>query len=64
MQVDPVRWQRTMLMLSAVVGVVLLIGAFLVGWFRPAGLVGQSKIIADRKLGTLYVAVDGRCIRR
>ena len=60
MQVDPVRWQRTMLMLSAVVGVVLLIGAFLVGWFRPAGLVGQSKIIADRKLGTLYVAVDGR----
>ncbi|MBY0443341.1 MAG: type VII secretion protein EccB [Mycobacteriaceae bacterium] len=60
MQVDPVRWQRTMLMLSAVVGVVMLVGAFLIGWFRPAGLVGTSKIVADRKLGTLYVSVDGR----
>lgn len=60
MQVDPVRWQRTMLMLSAVVGVVMLAGAFLIGWFRPAGLVGTSKIVADRKLGTLYVSVDGR----
>jgi type VII secretion protein EccB len=60
MQVDTVRLQRTMLMLSAVVGAVMVAGAFLIGWFRPAGLVGTSKIVADRKLGALYVSVDGR----
>jgi len=60
MQVDPVRWQRVMLMLSGVVGAVLLILAFVIGWMRPAGVVGQSKIVADRKTGALYVSVDGR----
>lgn len=60
MEVNPVRWQRTLLMLSAVLGVVLVIGVFLYGWFRPAGLVGNSRIVADRRLGTLYVSVDGR----
>ncbi len=60
MQVDPVRWQRVMLMLSGVVGAVLLILAFVIGWIRPAGVVGQSKIVADRKTGALYVSVDGR----
>nr|VTP02304.1 ESX-1 secretion system protein eccB1 [Mycobacterium riyadhense] len=60
MEVNPVRWQRTLLMLSAVFGVVLVVGAFLFGWFRPAGLVGTSRIVADRRLGTLYVSVDGR----
>lgn len=60
MDVNPVRWQRTLLMLSAVLGVALVVGAFVYGWFRPAGLVGHSAIVADRKLGTLYVSVGGR----
>lgn len=60
MQVDPVHWQRVMLMLSGVVGAVLLIVAFVIGWMRPAGVVGQSKIVADRQTGALYVSVDGR----
>jgi type VII secretion protein EccB len=60
MQVDPVRWQRIALMLSGVVAAVLLILAFVIGWMRPAGVVGGSKIVADRKTGALYVSVDGR----
>lgn len=60
MDVDPVSTQRTCLMLSAVLGVVLVIGAVVYGWFRPAGVVGTSAIVADRKLGTLYVSVNGR----
>ncbi|MGV7717790.1 type VII secretion protein EccB [Mycobacterium kansasii] len=60
MEVDPVRLQRVMLLLSAVIGVLLLVGAFVIGWLRPAGMVGTSKIVADRTLGTLYVQVDGR----
>lgn len=58
MDVDPVSTQRTCLMLSAVLGVVLVIGAVVYGWFRPAGVVGTSAIVADRKLGTLYVSGD------
>lgn len=60
MEVDPVRWQRTLLMLSAVLGVVLVVGAFVYGWFRPAGVVGNSKIVADRRSGALSVSVNGR----
>jgi type VII secretion protein EccB len=60
MEVDPVRTQRILLMLSAVMGVVLVVGALVVGWFRPAGQVGQSKIVAERKVGSLYAVVDGR----
>jgi type VII secretion protein EccB len=61
MEVDPVRWQRVLLMLSGVVAVVLLIGALVVGWFRPAGQISDStKIVAERKSGTLYAVVDGR----
>ncbi|HUO41007.1 MAG TPA: type VII secretion protein EccB, partial [Mycobacterium sp.] len=60
MQVDPVRWQRVTLMLSGVVGAVLLILAFVIGWMRPAGMVGQNKIVADRKTSALFVSVDGR----
>lgn len=37
MEINPVRWHRTLLMLSAVLGVVLVVGAFVYGWFRPAG---------------------------
>ena len=35
MEVDPVRWQRVLLMLSAVVAAILVIGGLVVGFFRP-----------------------------
>ena len=61
MEVDPVRWQRVLLMLSAVVAAILVIGGFVVGFFRPAGQITDStKIVAERKTGTLYAVVDGR----
>lgn len=60
MQTDRVRTQRLMLMISALIAVLVMVGALVVGWLRPAGLVNDSKIVADRKLGTVFVSVDGR----
>ena len=61
MEVNPVRWHRTLLMLSAVLGVVLVVGAFVYGWFRPAGVIGDSsKVVADRSSGAIYVVVGKR----
>lgn len=60
MQTDRMRTQRLMLMISALIAVLVCVGALVVGWLRPAGLVNDSKIVADRKLGTIFVQVDGR----
>ncbi|GAQ32804.1 secretion system protein [Mycobacterium pseudoshottsii JCM 15466] len=61
MEINPVRWHRTLLVLSAVLGVVLVVGAFVYGWFRPAGTIdASSKIVADRSSGALFVVVGGR----
>ncbi|MCA4761693.1 type VII secretion protein EccB [Mycobacterium sp. SMC-2] len=61
MEINPVRWHRTLLMLSAVLGVVLVVGAFVYGWFRPAGVIDDaSKIVADSSSGALFVVVDKR----
>lgn len=60
MQTDRMRTQRLMLMISALLAVLVMVGALVVGWLRPAGLVNDSKIVADRKLGTIFVSVDGR----
>ena len=37
---------------------------FVLSWFKPAGQVGQSAILADRDTGAVYVMVDGRLHRR
>lgn len=61
MEVNPVRWHRTLLMLSAVLGVVLIVGALVYGWFRPAGVIGDSsKVVADRSSGAIYAVVGKR----
>jgi type VII secretion protein EccB len=33
---------------------------FVLSWFKPAGQVGESAILADRESGAVYVLVDGR----
>ena len=60
MQTDRMRTQRLMLTISALLAVLVMVGALVVGWLRPAGLVNDSKIVADRKLGTVFVSVGGR----
>jgi len=60
MEFDPVQRQRASLILGfvfALLGVALM---FLLSWFKPAGQVGQSAILADRDTGAVFVLVDGR----
>lgn len=60
MEFDPVQRQRASLILGfvfALLGVALM---FLLSWFKPAGQVGQSQILADRDTGAVFVLVDGR----
>ncbi|MDO3268004.1 type VII secretion protein EccB [Mycobacteroides abscessus] len=60
MLIERERWQKLGLILSAVLGVLVLIGAFVLSWLRPAGLVGTSKIVANNRTGEMWVQVDGR----
>ena len=60
MEFDPVQRQRASLLLGfifALLGVALM---FLLSWFKPAGHVGESTILADRDTGAVFVLVDGR----
>jgi len=60
MEFDPVQRQRAALTLGfvfALLGVALM---FVLSWFKPAGQVGDSTILADRDTGAIFVKVDGR----
>ncbi|MCG5433049.1 type VII secretion protein EccB [Mycobacterium sp. MYCO198283] len=60
MEFDPVQRQRASLLLGFVFAVLATALMFVLSWFKPAGQVGQSSILADRDTGATYVLVDGR----
>lgn len=61
MEGDPERLRKVLLLVSACLGVAVLIGSLAVGFFRPAGLIDDSTtIVGVRETGALYVMVDGR----
>lgn len=58
-----VEWEKNpklAVWVSAVVALVGALGCFLVGWWRPDGLVGQTKIVADSKHAIYVNLGDGR----
>ncbi|MEN4464174.1 type VII secretion protein EccB [Mycolicibacterium conceptionense] len=58
---DLAAWIRRMPWAMAVVWVLAIVGAFVFGVIRPAGVVGDSRIVADRSSYELYVDPgDGR----
>jgi type VII secretion protein EccB len=60
MEFDPVQRQRASLILGFVFAILAVALMFVLSWFKPAGQVGQSSILADRDTGAVYVLVDGR----
>lgn len=54
------RKQRAAVLASVVIAVVLCALAVLFRLVKPAGLVGESPIIANRDTGAVYVLVEGR----
>jgi len=58
MLTDPLRRQGRALSVGALLGAVLLAGAFVLSILRPAGVSGTQPILADRSTNALYVLVD------
>jgi type VII secretion protein EccB len=60
MEFDPVQRQRASLILGFVFAILAAALMFVLSWFKPAGQVGASTILADRDSGAVYTLVDGR----
>ena len=60
MEFDPVQRQRASLILGFIFALLAVALMFVLSWFKPAGQVGQSAILADRDTGAIFVLVDGR----
>ncbi|WP_245670768.1 type VII secretion protein EccB [Nocardia flavorosea] len=57
---DPQRGRSTALMIGVVLACVGVAGAAVLAFFKPAKPVGDSRIVADKDTGALYVKIDGR----
>ncbi|OKH69403.1 hypothetical protein EB74_30020 [Mycobacterium sp. SWH-M5] len=60
MHFDLARWIRAMPVVCAVVFLVVCGGSYIFSLIRPAGVVGDSRIVMDRASGERYVNVNGR----
>lgn len=56
---DPSGAMSAALLVSVVVAVLILVGSFILAFFKPAGQIGGASILADRATGALYVNVNG-----
>jgi type VII secretion protein EccB len=55
---DPLRRQGRALSVGAMLGVVLLAGAFVLSILKPAGVSGNRPVLAERSTNALYVVVN------
>lgn len=53
-------WQKGAVQLSALIALFGVVGAFVYSWWRPEGLIDDTKIVADNKQSALYVNLAGR----
>lgn len=57
---DPARGRMTALLVGVALACVCIAAAAVLSFFKPAKVVGNSKIVADKDSGALYVNIDGR----
>ena len=60
LEYDPEQRRSAALILGVMFTLLAMALMFVLSWFKPAGQVGQSAILADRDTGAVYVMVDGR----
>ena len=60
LEYDPEQRRSAALILGFTFTLLAVALMFILSWFKPAGQVGQSAILADRDTGAVYVLVDGR----
>lgn len=58
MLADPLRRQGRALSGGAMLGIVILAGAFIYSTLRPGGIAGNHPVLADRSTNALYVRID------
>ncbi len=57
---DPLRRQGRALSVGAMLGVVLVAGAFVLSVLKPAGVTGNRPVLAERSTNALYVVVNNQ----
>src|ERR1700756_2849663 len=57
---DPEQRRSAALILGFTFTLLAVALMFILSWFKPAGQVGSSEILADRDTAAIYVLVDGR----
>jgi type VII secretion protein EccB len=60
LEYDPEQRRSAALILGFTLTLLAVALMFVLSWFKPAGQVGNSNILADRDTGAVYVLVDGR----
>jgi len=60
LEYDPEQRRSAAIILGITFTLLAVALMFVLSWFKPAGQVGQSDILADRDTGAIYVLVDGR----
>src|ERR1700758_4384823 len=60
LEYDPEQRRAAGLILGFTFALLAVALMFILSWFKPAGQVGNSAILADRDTGAVYVLVDGR----
>ena len=60
LEYDPEQRRSAALILGFTFTLLAVALMFVLSWFKPAGQVGKSNILADRDTGAIYVLVDGR----
>lgn len=57
---DPQRGRSTALLIGITLACVVLAGAAVLGFFKPAKKIGDARIVADKDTGALYVHLNDR----
>jgi type VII secretion protein EccB len=60
LEYDPEQRRSAALILGFTFTLLAVALMFILSWFKPAGQVGSSAVLADRDTGAIYVLVDGR----
>ena len=60
MLTDPLRRQTRALSVGVMIGAVLIVGAFVLSVFKPAGVTGTHPVLAERSTNALYVVVNDK----
>ncbi|MFE3542324.1 type VII secretion protein EccB [Nocardia sp. NPDC059177] len=57
---DPMRSQSRSMMVGAVLGLIIVAGAAILGFLKPQGSIGDALIVSGKQSGAMYVVVEAK----